>query len=174
MNSFESVDSWNQVGFKLTAWNKGRRNSMKEFIKTKRSSFSGIRQFNLVVVKMLGRVACKSGPICTPNAKLRNLGFNFSSEFKVSVSETKLTEKTIQFWTSLQVCFYSRNYPSLDAKPKGYFKSLFCYFTTKEDNVSVSFSKIFSYDQQTPAVRLYLFFMSFQSVYQFAVRRQSN
>lgn len=32
---------------------------------------------------------------------------------------------------------------------------------TKEDNVSVSFSKIFSYDQQTPAVRLCLFFMSF-------------
>lgn len=39
------------------------------------------------------------------NDKLRSLGFNFHSKFKVPISKSHLDEKTIRFWAMLKCVF---------------------------------------------------------------------
>lgn len=100
------------MGFKLISVARqttiGGRNSMNKFIKTGRNSFSGIQVVEFGCGKEGGGSSMQVRPrVCTPNAKL-SLCFNFSSEFKAPISKTQLAEKTSQFWTNLNVCFYSR------------------------------------------------------------------
>lgn len=89
------------MGFKLISMERqttiGGRNSMNKFIKTGRSSFSGIQVVEFGCGKEVGgRSMQVRARVCTPDAKL-TLCFNFSSEFKALISKTQLAKKLSNF-----------------------------------------------------------------------------